>query len=93
MTSYRKSEAPAGKPGRAMGGEAGGGAPPRSLLAILPRKAQIVKPDTGAGAVTIVLRLNERPQVCIDAMQESDALALLPLAERARRLAALLEAP
>jgi len=92
MTSYRqKRKAPPGGAGRARADTAGGQLTASTV--ILSRKAQIVKCDADAGAVTIVLRLNERPQVCIDAMQESDALALLPLAERARRLAALLEAP
>jgi len=91
MTAYRqKRKAPPGqKVGQATGGEAGDGAPPRSSLSIIAQSRPGVKCDAGTGAVHLILRLNERPQVCIDAMQESDALALLPLAERARRLAAL----
>jgi len=91
ITSYRKSEAPAGKPGQATGRAAGAGATPRSG-AILPRIAQIVKPES-PGAVHIVLRPGEPVDVQIHAVFEEDVRRLLPLAAAARARLALLEAP
>jgi len=87
----RQKKAPAGKPGQATGRAAGAGASPRSGT-ILPQIKDAVKCEDDAGAVHIVLRPGQRPQIFLDAMQESDALALQPLALAARRLAAALEA-
>ena len=90
MITRQKRKAPPGQAGQATGRAAGAGASPRSGT-ILPQIKDAVKCEDDAGAVHIVLRPGQRPQIFLDAMQESDALALLPLAETAKRLAALLE--
>jgi len=92
ITSYRKSEAPAGKPGQARADTAGGQL--TASTAILSQSKRVVKPeDTGTGEVVVYLRPGQPVDVQIHAIYEEDTKRLRSLAEAARARLALLEAP